>query len=243
MTPRPTKRPPSSGYAVAYRRVSTEEQAQSGLGLDAQTAAIEAAAQRAGLTVRTIFTDAGVSGGAAMDRRPELVAALAALQRGDVLLIAKRDRLARDLINGALIEATVKRKRARIVSAAGEGTDSDDPSAQLQRMMIDAFATYERLVIKARTSAALRAKAERGERNSRHAPYGYHFTEHDRLEEDQPERNVIAVMHDCAAAGFSHGDIARELNRLGRLTRSHQPWRKQYVRNVLERHPAITVAR
>jgi DNA invertase Pin-like site-specific DNA recombinase len=43
--------------------------------------------------------------------------------------------------------------------------------------MVDAFAAYERQVIGARTSAALRAKANRGERFSRHAPYGYQFTD------------------------------------------------------------------
>lgn len=239
MTPRPRtpKRRASSGEAVAYRRVSTEEQTLSGLGLDAQTAAIDAAAQRAGLTIRATFTDAGISGGAPLDKRPELVAALAALRRGDVLLIAKRDRLARDMISAALIEATVSRKGGRIVSAAGEGTDSDEPSDKLQRMMIDAFATYERLVIKARTSAALQAKAHRGERISGHAPYGYHFVGN-RLEEDAPELAIVAIMHDCAAAGFSADAIARELNRLGYLTRSRQPWKRQYVRNVLDRHQA-----
>jgi DNA invertase Pin-like site-specific DNA recombinase len=246
MTPQPRKRRPPSGYAVAYRRVSTDEQAQSGLGLEAQTAAIEQAARRANLSIRATFTEAGVSGGLPIDKRPELVAALSALRRGDVLLIAKRDRLARDLINVALIEAAAARKGARIISAAGEGTDSDSPADKLMRMMIDAFASYERLVIGARTSAALRAKASRGERVSGEAPYGYRFETTgeqtargkpiSRIVEDAPELAMIAVMHDCQAAGFSLDAIARELNRLGHTTRSGQPWKKQYVANVLQRH-------
>src|SRR5687767_9390194 len=142
MTPQPRKRRPPSGYAIAYRRVSTDEQTESGLGLAAQTTAIKQAAARANLTIRATFTDAGVSGGLPIEKRPELIAALAALRRGDVLLIAKRDRLARDVVNAALIEATTKRKGARIQSAAGEGTDADGPSDQLMRMMIDAFASY-----------------------------------------------------------------------------------------------------
>lgn len=241
MTPRArTLRPVTSGHAVAYRRVSTDEQTRSGLGLDAQMTAIESAADRAGLTIRATFTDAGLSGSLPIDKRPELVAALAILRRGDALIVAKRDRLARDLMHAAAIEATVRRKGARIVSAAGEGTDSDDPSNQLMRMMIDSFAAYERLLIGARTSAALRAKAARGERVSRHAPYGYHFADGDRLEEDQSELAIIAIMHDCVGAGFSQESIARELNRLGYTTRNGERWRKQYVANVLARHAPPT---
>src|SRR5688572_7286611 len=177
MTPRPRKaNGHTSGYAVAYRRVSTEEQRESGLGLDAQTTAIEQAARRYGLELRDTFTDAGISGALAIERRAGLTAALAALKRGDVLIVAKRDRIARDVMVVAVIEAAAKRKHARIVSAAGEGTDGDSPADALMRMLIDAFSVYERLVIGARTAAALAAKSRRGERVSRHAPYGFRFT-------------------------------------------------------------------
>jgi DNA invertase Pin-like site-specific DNA recombinase len=53
----------SHSRAIGYRRVSTAEQAGAGLGLDAQDASIDAAAQRLGLTVVDTFTDAGLSGG------------------------------------------------------------------------------------------------------------------------------------------------------------------------------------
>jgi DNA invertase Pin-like site-specific DNA recombinase len=54
--------------------------------------------------------------------------ALNALRRGDVLIVAKRDRIARDAFVSVLIEREAAKKGARIVSAAGEGTDSDDPA-------------------------------------------------------------------------------------------------------------------
>jgi DNA invertase Pin-like site-specific DNA recombinase len=86
------------------------------------------------------------------------------LKPGDSLLVAKRDRLGRDPIVVAMIESAVVRKGARIVSAAGEGTEGDEPSHVLMRHLIDAFAEYERLIIVARTKAALQAKKARGER-------------------------------------------------------------------------------
>jgi DNA invertase Pin-like site-specific DNA recombinase len=148
--------------AVIYRRVSTGEQAESGLGLEAQAATCQAAASRLGLTVAGTFTDAGVSGSTEGVDRAGFMAALEGLGSGDVLLVAKRDRLGRDVIAVAMLERLVEKKGARIVSAAGEGTESSDPSAVLMRRMVDAFAEYERLLIGARTRAALGALKARG---------------------------------------------------------------------------------
>jgi DNA invertase Pin-like site-specific DNA recombinase len=141
-----------------YRRVSTQEQAGSGLGLDAQQTAIQAVARRMGLPLAETFTDAGVSGGLPLEQRPGLLAALDALKKGDVLLVAKRDRLGRDVLNVAMFERLAERKGARIVSAAGEGTDQNDPTSRLMRQIVDSFAEYERAIIRARTRAALAVK-------------------------------------------------------------------------------------
>jgi DNA invertase Pin-like site-specific DNA recombinase len=65
-------------------RVSTQEQAESGLGLEAQRAAIEAAARRMGQQVAQVFEDAGISGAVPIDERPGLLAAVNALRRGPV---------------------------------------------------------------------------------------------------------------------------------------------------------------
>src|SRR6187455_734469 len=121
------------GRAIGYLRVSTDQQAESGLGLEAQEAAIRSAASRAKLEVVSVFVDAGTSGKLAIEDRPVLMEAVGALRRGDVLLVAKRDRLARDVIAIALIERLIAKRGARVISAAGEGTDSDDPSGMLMR--------------------------------------------------------------------------------------------------------------
>jgi DNA invertase Pin-like site-specific DNA recombinase len=227
MTPRPRKHTkPTSGYAVAYRRVSTDEQRESGLGLEAQTAAIEVAGARYSLQVRATYTDAGLSGALPLAKRPGLLAALSALQRGDVLLTAKRDRLGRDVVNVAMIESAAARKGARVLSAAGEGTDNDDPTGQLMRRMIDAFSEYERLLIGARTSAALRAKADRAERYSHHLPYGYRLAADGRTLDPNPaERDMLLLMKECRIAlSLSWREMAETLNREGYTTRTGQPW-------------------
>jgi len=155
-----------NGRAIGYLRVSTDQQAESGLGLKAQEAAIRSAASRLRLDLIRVFIDGGMSGKLAIEHRPVLLEAVGALRRGDMLLVAKRDRLGRDVIAVAMIERLIAKRGARVVSAAGEGTENDDPSAMLMRRLIDSFAEYERLIISARTRAALAAKRKRGERTS-----------------------------------------------------------------------------
>lgn len=219
--------------AVSYLRVSTDKQAESGLGLDAQRAAVQAAATRLGLSVAAELVDAGVSGSLSAADRPVLMQAITALSRGDVLLVAKRDRLGRDLIEVAMIERLILKRRARLVSAAGEGTDSDDPAAMLMRRLIDSFAEYERLLIGARTKAALRAKRAKGERVSRLLPFGYALAADGRtLTPDALEQAIIATVAQLRAGGYSLAEIAGELNRQGARTRSGSLWKRQYIHRL-----------
>ena len=140
--------------AVVYRRVSSDEQAESGAGLDAQLDSCQAWCGRHGYDLAGPHDD-DLSGATPLLKRPGLLAALDQLQPGDVLLVAKRDRLGRDPLVVGQAEVEVVRAGARVVSAAGEGTDDDSPASILMRRIIDAFAEYERLVIRARTKAAL----------------------------------------------------------------------------------------
>ena len=204
--------------AVAYLRVSTDEQH---LGPEAQRAAIEAWATREGVTVVAWHTDAGVSGAAEIARRPGLVAAIAALREhgAGVLIVAKRDRLARDVMAAAMIERMSADAGARVVSAAGEGTDASDPSAMLMRRLVDAFAEYERAMIAARTSAALQVKRTRGE-STGEAPYGWQTGEGGRLVPNATEQAVIARVRALRASGLSMRAIVAALTAEGVQTRS-----------------------
>jgi DNA invertase Pin-like site-specific DNA recombinase len=222
--------------AFAYLRVSTDKQADSGLGLDAQQASVTAAAARLGLALVSVFTDAGTSGSLSIEDRPVLLDAVSALRRGDVLIVAKRDRLGRDVIAVAMIERLIAKRGARLVSAAGEGTESDDPSGVLMRRLIDSFAEYERLIIASRTRSALAAKRRRGERISRFAPYGFEFASDGRtLEPDSHEQQTLHAIREHRAAGLTFQAIAETLNRSGSRTRSGSHWRFEYVRDVLKR--------
>lgn len=218
--------------AFGYLRVSTDQQADSGLGLDAQRAAVEAAAGRLGLVLAGVFADEGVSGALDLESRPSLFAAVQGLKRGDVLIVAKRDRLGRDLVGVAMIERSIMRKGARIVSAAGEGTEGTDASAMLQRQILDVFAEYERRLIGQRTKAALRAKRQRGERAG-NVPFGFSLNADGRTLDPNPdEQEVLSILRELRTAGYSLREIAAELNRQGFTTRRGTAWRHQYVASL-----------
>jgi len=221
--------------AIGYLRVSTDQQAESGLGLDAQRASVRATADRLGLGLRDVFVDAGVSGALSIAARPVLVQAVGALRRGDVLLVAKRDRLGRDVIEVAMIERLILKRGARVVSAAGEGTDNDDPSSVLLRRLIDSFAEYERLIISARTKAALAAKRAKGERVG-NLPFGSQLAADGvRLEPAPVEQRLLATIRALRADGRSTRRIADDLNADGHTTRKGTPWRHEYVARELRK--------
>src|SRR5277367_5263412 len=96
-------RPGNARLAIAYLRVSTDEQR---LGPEAQRATIEAWAAREGVSVVAWHTDAGFSGGLDLGDRPGLVAALTDIRaaRAGLLVVAKRDRLARDVAIAATVD-------------------------------------------------------------------------------------------------------------------------------------------
>lgn len=232
--------------AIIYTRVSTEEQAESGLGMEAQEFAAKQCAERMKAEIGGIHREPGVSGSLGLSDRPVLMEAISALEKGDILVVAKRDRIGRlDPMDMAIIEQAVRRNGARIISAAGEGTESDSPSDILMRRMMDVLAEYERLVIGARTKAALHAKKRRGEVVGL-APFGWDVAdESGKLVPNEAEQNWIDRMLMMRRDGVSFQGIADTLNTAG-VKKKHtgkkkgnivigQIWTKKDVYNLLLR--------
>lgn len=150
-----------AGKVVGYVRASTAEQR---LGPEAQEAELRRYCEQRGLELVSVHRDLGVSGATSLEKRPGLLVAVDAVRESGAatLLVAKRDRLARDVVVCAMVERLLARSGARVASADGAGA-GDGPEAMLMRSIVDAFAQYERALIRARTSAALQRKVARGE--------------------------------------------------------------------------------
>ena len=153
---------------IGYARVSTEEQAASGLGLDAQEAAIRVEAERRGWELVEVVTDAGVSGGKAPADRPGFAQVLQAMaaDRADGVIVAKLDRLTRSLTDfAALLERSARDDWA--VVALDVDVDTTSATGRLVAHLMGAVSEWERRVIGERTKAALSAKRAQGFRLGR----------------------------------------------------------------------------
>lgn len=143
--------------AVAYLRVSTERQQRSGLGIEAQRAHIAAFAQAEKLQIVGEFVEIETGKGAdALDRRPQLAAALAAARTAKCcVVVSKLDRLSRDV---AFVSGLMAQRVPFIVAELGRDADP------FMLHLYAALAEKERRLIGERTKAALAAKKANGVR-------------------------------------------------------------------------------
>ena len=202
-----------------YLRVSTEEQANSGLGLDAQRAAIQGEAKRRGWQVEWT-EDAGVSGRTI--NRPGMASILGSISAGDALVVAKLDRLSRSLLDFAGLMQKARAEGWAVV-ALDLGVDTTTPSGQLMAHVMASFAEYERAVISQRTRDALAAKRAQGHTLGR------------------PPRELPAALVGrvlvARAAGRTLQAIADDLNAEGVPTPAGgRAWTNTTVRRVVLRH-------
>ena len=184
--------------AVGYVRVSTDEQASSGLGLSAQREAIEAECDRRLWHLSSVHEDAGSSGSTMA--RAGLASALAEVEasRG-VLIVAKLDRLTRSLLDFAQVMADSQDKGWALV-ALDLGVDTSTPAGEFMAAVMASAAQWERRIIGARTREALAVRRAQGVRLGR------------------PRVVPVAVSQDIAdqrESGATWAAIAEDLNRRG----------------------------
>jgi site-specific DNA recombinase len=225
-------KPGNPQVAVAYIRVSKEEQR---LGPEAQRVSVEAWAAHEGVHVAAWCVDQGVCSVTGIEGRPALLAAMAAVREhgAGFLVVARRDRIARDVVVAATVERAAAACGAQLVSAAGEG-NGNAPADEFMRGVIDCAAQYERGIIRARTKAALATKRTKGERISGGIPYGFalapdsvHFIA------AQNEHDTIGIARALSAEGRSLRGIACELAGTGRLSRTGRPFAPVQVARML----------
>src|ERR1019366_5791401 len=160
--------PDRPNRVIAYVRCSTEEQAISGAGLQAQRTAILAEAERRGWAEADVMfvEDAGYRGKAL--NRPGIVAALDALRhhRADTLVVSKLDRLSRSLVDFAGVMDRASRERWALV-ALDLGVDTSTPAGEAMASVLATFAQLERRLIGQRTKDALAVKRAGGVRLGR----------------------------------------------------------------------------
>jgi DNA invertase Pin-like site-specific DNA recombinase len=208
--------------AIAYTRVSTVQQGKSGLGLEAQQAALNRFAEAEGFDLVQTFQEVETGKGAdALNRRPQLAAALKAAKKlKSPIIVAKLDRLSRDV---HFISGLMKHKVPFIVAELGSDTDP------FMLHLYAALAEKERALISRRTKDALAAAKARGVKlgglnagGIAKAQAAADFAER--------VRPVFAELADLSARG-----AAQELNRRNIPTAAGGQWHAVQVVRVRER--------
>lgn len=220
---------------IAYYRVSTEMQIESGAGLSAQEDICKQWAQKNGFEIHHSFVEKAISGAAPLDKRPALFNAICSLEPDSVLLVSRLDRLSRNLYGALLIEEMIRDKKSRIVSAAGEGTDSADPGAKMMRDMFRVVAAFERDITRVRIKSALAAKKARGERAGS-LRFGFMVGPDKKLVINPACIPHLEKMKELRSKGVFMADIAQEMNKLGLLNRKNKLWTHDSVWRALRAH-------
>jgi DNA invertase Pin-like site-specific DNA recombinase len=146
--------------------VSSEEQADSRAGLEAQRSAIQHECERRGWQVVEVIEDAGFS---AKDlKRPGVRAALEELERGhaDALVVSKLDRLSRSMLDFTAVMAKAQKQGWALV-ALDCAVDTTTPAGEAMAHVLATFAQFERRLIGQRTREALAVKKKQGVRLGR----------------------------------------------------------------------------
>ncbi len=206
---------------VAYYRVSTQKQGRSGLGLEAQRAAVLRFVEAEGLKLLAEFTEVETGKGAdALDRRPQLAAAMRAAKKQDAtVVVAKLDRLSRDV---AFISSLMARKVPFVTVELGTQADP------FMLHIYAALAEQERRMISQRTKAALKAAKARGSRIGT-PDYG----KHNRQAAAKRAFELKPIFIELAE--LSARQIALELNRRKVTTPTGRPWSSKTVIRVQAR--------
>ncbi len=230
--------------AIGYTRVSTVEQADEGVSLDAQAAKLRDWCERNGHGVPRLESDEGISGKRA-DNRPALQRALDAVcrERG-VLVVYSLSRLCRSTRDALDIAERLKRAGAHLVSVT-EQIDTTHAMGAFFFTVMAALAELERRLIGERTREALGHKRRNGHKLGGLSPYGYRPVDTGirapdgrvviTLESVQNEQRVIEQIRSMRDNGRAYRAIADRLNHDGTPTRTGAQWSAKVIRDILQR--------
>ncbi|MHB1549577.1 MAG: recombinase family protein [Vulcanimicrobiaceae bacterium] len=227
---------PNPCKLVAYLRVSTEKQGRSGLGLEAQQAAVDAHVASTGCRLVGTYTEVETGKRDSLDNRPELRRAIAHAKRAKAtLVVAKLDRLTRSVAVTSMLH-----------TSGVEFIACDNPGANRMTIQILAVvAENEARMISERTKAALAAYKARGGQLGAALVQCRNLTPQARergaaAAAAARTRNAAAAYADVAPfiaelrrSGLSLRAIARRLDAEGYATRADRPWNPVLVSRIL----------
>lgn len=219
----PLARKKSTATAVGYVRMSTDDQQ---LSIPAQKAAIAEWSKKNGISVLHTYEDPGVSGAVPVFERAGLMNALTHVEEAeaDWLIVSQRDRVARDVLQMLLLERSLQRIKAGLLTCIDDPSAEKTEEGRLLSVILDAFSQYELAQTRRRTKRALAARKAMGLRTG--GPRGY---------AGSPEGAKIALMvWDLRDKGWGYRRIVSHLNGTGVKTLQGFRWHVPGIKNILK---------
>jgi DNA invertase Pin-like site-specific DNA recombinase len=225
---------------VAYYRVSTRQQQRSGLGIEAQRAAVERFTEAENLTLIAEYVEAETGKGAdALDRRPQLAAALAAAKTAkSCVVVSKLDRLSRDV---AFVAGLMVQRVPFIIAELGRDADP------FMLHLYAALAEKERRLISERTRAALAIRKASGSKlgNPTNIRVAGDIGRATAIAgADDHARSLLPLLRSLRAEGaVTIGAVTRSLNDRKVRTARGSRWHVSSVANLLTRAQKLEAVR
>lgn len=220
---------------VCYVRVSTQEQAQHGVSLDAQEARLRSYCAAMGLEPVLLIREEGVSAGKPLALRPGGQKLLQSIQFGGVtnVVALKLDRLFRST-EDALNHVTAWDQQGvtlHMVDMGGQNLSTGTAMGRMMLTLLASFAEFERNLISERTTAALHHKKRKGEAYN-HAPYGFDKIDK-QLVPSESEQKVLKHIFQWRKEGLSLYKVACRLNELGVKSKTGGTWHQGTVARIV----------
>ena len=174
-----------------YVRVSTKQQAEDGLSLEAQQRQIEGYAMMHGLEIDEIFVERAVSGWKSFDSRPQGSRLAGCINKGDIILCSKLDRLFRSARDALVVSDELNKQGVSLHLLDLGGDVTGNGVSKMFFTIVAAFAEFERDRIAERVSDVKSSEREKGRFLGGSRPFGYRIGSQGELEPDADEQLVI----------------------------------------------------
>lgn len=221
--------------AVIYLRVSTADQAEHGVSLDAQQERLSAYAIANGLEVAGILRESAISGTIPLADRPEGVKLTEMVSSGQVrhVIALKLDRLFRSAVDALSTTALWDKQgiALHLVDMGGQSLNTGSAMGRMMLTMMAGFAQFERDLTAERTTSALAHKKANSQAYSP-TPYGKD-RDGERLTDNAQEQGIIRQMRELRENGFSLRGIAEHLNSNGIASKQGKQWYASSVGYIL----------
>lgn len=218
---------------VGYVRVSTSEQVDNGLSINAQVDKIEKYAQQNNLNLVTILIEKGISGSVELKKREQGKKLFELIKNKEIegVVICKLDRAFRSSLDSMQVLNYLEKKGIELCILDLQ-INTQSVMGKFTLQLLGAVAEMERGLIRSRVREIMQYKKNNKERVSLHANYGKQFTIDNKIEDNLEELKVILEIKRLHSLGYNLSKVAREISKKYK-TRTGKNWQVVQVKRIL----------